>query len=114
MYTLTHDGESVGNTKLERGDPSSYSVSGEFNNVGGPIALAGWIKSVGGNEDNGVVYIVLNNDFSLLDQGGKEVKFEEGTLISVPSEDEVFLEITGVSEEDYNTNFSEHLSALSS
>lgn len=114
MYTLTHDGDKVGTTKLERGDPSIHSVSGEFYNVGGAKALAGWIKSIGGAEDDGVVFITLNADFTLVNAEGDEVKFAEGNLISVPQDDEVYLDISGISDEDYKTFFSEHLSAMDS
>ena len=113
MYTLNHDGERVGTTKLERGDPAELSVSGAFDNVGGAVAMAGWIKSVGGQEDDGVVFITLNEDFALIDQEGNEVRFSEGHLISVPQEHEVYLDITASSEEDYKTYFAEHVSAMS-
>ena len=112
MFTLTHDGENVGVTKLERGDPSSRTVSGVFNNMGGAKALAGWIKSIGGEEDEGVVFITLNTGFSLLDDAGKSIKFQDGNLISIPADDEVFLDITGLSEDDYKTYFAEHISAM--
>jgi len=112
MYTLTHDGESIGTTKLERGDPSTHAVSGVFNNMGGSKALASWIKSIGGEEDSGVVFIELNKDFTLVDQAGKTVKFLDGSLISIPEEDEVYLDITGLSEEDYKAYFAEHISAM--
>ena len=112
MFTLTHDGEDVGFSKLERGDPTSHTVSGVFNNMGGAKALAGWIKSIGGEEDEGVVFIELNKDFALLDQAGTIVEFQDGNLISIPDDDEVFLDITGVSDDVYKTYFAEHISAL--
>lgn len=114
MYTLTHDGDAIGTTKLERGDPSIQSVSGEFFNVGGAKALAGWIKSIGGTEDDGVVFITLNSDFTLVNTYGDEVKFTEGNLISVPQDDEVYLDIAGISDEDYKKFFAGHLSAMNS
>lgn len=112
MYTLTHEGEPIGFSHLERGDPSSRTVSGIFNNMGGSRALAGWIKSIGGDEDDGVVFIELNRDFSLLDKEGNTVKFEGGNLISVPDEEEVYLDITGLSDEVYKTYFAGHISAM--
>ena len=112
MYTLTHDGESVGYSKLERGDPSTYTVSGVFNNMGGAKAIAAWIKSIGGEEDDGVVFIALDESFSVLDQAGKAVKFQSGNLISVPEEDEVYLDITGISDEVYKAYFAEHIAAM--
>lgn len=114
MYTLTHKGEKVGTTKLERGDPSTRSVSGVFNNIGGAKALAGWIKSIGGEEDAGVLFVVLNKDFNLVDQDDNAVDFADSTLISVPEKDEVFLDIVGLSEEVYKDFFAEHISAMDS
>lgn len=112
MYTLTHENEAIGISKLERGDPSARSVSGVFNNMGGSKAIAGWIKSIGGEEDEGVVFIELNNDFSLLDQEGNAVEFSGGNLISIPEEDEVYLDITGLSDEVYKVYFAEHIAAM--
>jgi hypothetical protein len=114
MYTLTHEGDKVGTTKLERGDPSAHAVSGVFNNIGGAKALAGWIKSIGGEEDAGIVFVVLNKDFSLVDQDENVVDFGDATLIAVPEGDEVFLDITGLSEEVYKTFFADHISAMNS
>jgi len=87
-------------------------VAGVFNNVGGSKALAGWIKSIGGQEDDGVVFAVLNQDFSVTDQNGNVIKFDEGHIIAVPAEDEAFLDIGGLSEADYNTYFADHISAM--
>lgn len=112
MYTLTHEGENVGSSKLERGDPSVNAISGEFNNMGGSKALASWIKSIGGEEDEGVVFIELNKDFSLLDEAGKTVEFLGGNLISIPEEDEVYLDITGLSDEVYKAYFAGHITAM--
>lgn len=112
MYTLTHEGEKVGTTKLERGDPSTRAVSGVFNNIGGAKALAGWIKSIGGEEDGGVVFIGLSKDFSLANLDEDTVDFTDATLIAIPEDDEVFLDITGLSENVYKTFFAEHISAL--
>ena len=112
MYILTHENEAIGSSKLERGDPAERTVSGVFNNIGGSKALAGWIKSIGGEEDDGVVFIELNNDFSLFDQAGKTVDFQGGTLMSIPAEDEVYLDITGLPDEVYKVYFAEHISAM--
>lgn len=112
MYTLTHDGDKVGSTLLERGDPSIYAVSGVFNNIGGAKALAGWIKSIGGEEDDGIVFVSLNEDFSLANQEGKTLLFKDGSLIAIPAQDEVYIDLTGLSEEDYKTHFAEHMSAM--
>ncbi|OUS00601.1 hypothetical protein A9Q81_10475 [Gammaproteobacteria bacterium 42_54_T18] len=114
MYTLSHEKDKIGTTKLERGDPSTYAVSGVFNNIGGAKALAGWIKSIGGEEDGGVVFIGLNKDFSLVDKDENVIDFADATLIAIPDDDEVFLDITGLSEDVYKAFFAEHLSALDS
>lgn len=112
MYTLNHEGEKVGVSKLESGDPSIFSVSGIFNNIGGAKPLAAWIKSIGGAEDDGVVFIALNEAFNVVNSDGHSISFQEGNLIAIPNDDEVYLDLTGVSEEDYAANFSSHLNAL--
>ena len=112
MFTLTHEGDNVGVSKLESGDPSIQAVSGAFVNMGGAKAMAGWIKSIGGSEDDGVVFINLNDDFVLKAEDGAAVKFKEGSLISIPADDEVYLDITGLSDEDYQTYFADHLNAM--
>ncbi len=113
MFTLSHKGEKVGTTMLERGEPSERSVSGEFSNIGGAKALAGWIKSIGGQEDDGVVFVALDEGFTLVEKSGHEIKFKEAHLISVPNDDEVYLDINGVSEEHYNAYFANHQMAKS-
>lgn len=112
MYTLTHEGENIGFSKLERGDPTVNAVSGIFHNVGGSKALAGWIKSIGGEEEEGVVFIELNKDFSLSDEAGKTVEFLAGSLISIPEEDEVYLDITDLSDDVYKAYFEGHITAM--
>lgn len=112
MYTLTHEGEGIGFTQFESGDPTELSVSGAFINVGGAKAISGWMKSIGGKEDDGVVFISLNNDFALLNNDGVGIDFAEGHLIAVVADDEVFLEITCRTEDDYKANFSAHMSAM--
>ncbi|MCG8311914.1 MAG: hypothetical protein MI976_01750 [Pseudomonadales bacterium] len=112
MFTLTHEGDNVGATKLESGDPSILAVSGAFVNMGGAKALAGFIKSIGGSEDDGVVFVSLNDDFALKDEDGNQVSFAEASLIAIPADEEAYLDITGLTEEDYKTYFAEHLSAL--
>ena len=112
MYTLNHEGDKVGVSKLESGDPSIFSVSGMFSNIGGAKPLAAWIKSIGGSEEDGVVFVALNEAFSVINSEGESISFGEGSLIAIPKEDEVYIELTGVSNQDYTDNFSDHLSAL--
>ena len=112
MYTLTHEGDKIGTTRLERGDPSVHAVSGEFVNVGGAGALAGWIKSIGGQVDDGVVFVPLNDDFELLDQEDKPIRFTEASLIAIPADDEAYLDVTGISAEDYKAYFAGHIAAM--
>ena len=111
MFNLFHCDESVGRSALESGDPDLRSASGVFINVGNAKALAGWIKSIGGSEDNGAVHITLDDDFELRDSEGKRIQYTDATLISVPEEDEAFLEVTGLAEQDYQDHFSGHIAA---
>ena len=111
-FRLMHTGESIGTSRLESGDPAAHSVSGVFVNVGGAKALAGWLKSVGGTEDDGVVYITMNEDFELQDGDGETLSFGAGTLISVPAQEETFVEFTGISAADYDAHFAGHVAAM--
>ena len=113
MFFLTHCGDKIGSSNLESGDPSILAVSGAFNNIGGAKPLAAWIQSIGGAEDDGVVYVNLNQDFALTNDDGVAVNFAEGSLIAIPADDEVYLDLTGVPESDYKIHFSAHLHALS-
>ena len=111
MFTLIHNNEKLGTSQLESGDPSTLNVSGIFHNIGGPIALAGWIKSIGGQEDSGVVFTPLNSDFRLVDKDDKIIPFKEATLISVPADKEAYLDVSGLTAESYANYFSEHIAA---
>jgi hypothetical protein len=113
MFKLLHSGESVGQSMLESGDPEAYSVSGLFLNAAGAKALAGWIRSVGGSEEEGAVYIELNEDFDVQDGEGQSIPFAAGTLISVPAEEEAFVELTGIPPENYVSHFKGHIAAIS-
>lgn len=113
MFVLSHQGDSVGTTRLESGDPSIHSVSGVFENMGGVKALAKWIESIGGEEDNGVIYINLNEDFILSGAMGKSVEYIEATLIAVPADDEAYLDVS-LTPENFQAYFPDHLAADSS
>lgn len=112
MYTLKHDGERVGKSNLESGDPAILAVSGKFHNVGGAKPIAAWIKSIGGTEDDGVVFVNLSDAFRVESEEGAAIQFQEGSLIAIPADDEVYLDLTGVSESDYSNYFAAHVSAL--
>ncbi len=111
-FTLMHDGERIGTSNLERGDPAERSASGVFNNIGGAKALAGWLKSIGGAEDEGVTYVAVGEEFELQSDDGQTVDFGEGTLIAVPEADETFLELTEIPESTYTAHFADHIAAL--
>ena len=113
MFELLHANENIGRSRLESGDPATQTVSGIFYNVGGAKALAGWIKSIGGAEEAGAVHISMDKDFQLLTSDGQAVPFAQVTLISVPDEDETFVEISGIPDLDYVTHFTGHVAALS-
>ncbi|MDK2776306.1 MAG: hypothetical protein KYX62_01430 [Pseudomonadota bacterium] len=112
MFTLTHEGDVIGTSRLERGDPAVFSVSGIFNNVGGPETLAAWMRSINGKEEDNIVYIDLQAPFKLVDAYGDTLTFSAGTLIAIPDEEEAFLDIEGLTEEDYRTHFRRHLAEL--
>ena len=112
-FTLLHDGERIGTSNLERGDPAERSASGVFYNIGGARALAGWMRSIGGAEEDGVTYVAIGAEFELQADDGQTVDCDEGTLIAVPETDETFLEFTDIPEQSYRANFADHIAALS-
>ena len=112
MYYLKYNGESIGSSHLENGDPDIFSVSGSFTNVGGPATLAKWLKHLGGSEENGTAHFVLNEYFSLATVEDQEIGYSEATLIATPESNEAYLDITGIPEEDYKTYFARHIEAL--
>lgn len=114
MFKILHEGESLGTTLFESGDPAAHSVSGAFNNLGGAIALSAWIVSNGGTEDGEAVYVVFTDAFSVTTADGAVLDIKEGTLIAVPDEGEAYIEIVLRDEQDYRRYFPEHLSAVAS
>ena len=111
-YTLTHEGDKIGTSSLESGDPSILAVSGMFLNTGGAKAMAGFLKSIGGKEDQGVFFVELTDAFKLYDEDRNAITFSEGNLIAIPADEEVFLDIVGLSEADYEKYFPGHLAEL--
>lgn len=112
MYYLKYSGESIGSSHLENGDPEINSVSGGFTNVGGPGTLAKWLKHLGGKEENGTAYFVLNEHFSLTTLEDQEINYSEATLIAIPESSEAYLDVTGIPEDDYKTYFPKHIAEL--
>ena len=111
LFTLLHAGDAIGTSNLESGDPDSTSASGVFNNLGGAKALAGWLKSIGGSEDEGAVFVGLDQDFELQTREGDKIAFSEGSLIAVPEADETFLELSGIPQQTYRAFFAGHIEA---
>jgi len=110
-FTLTHEGDVIGTSKLESGDPSVLSVSGLFQNVGGADTLAAWMRSVGAKEEDNITFMTLEGPFQLQDDYGKVIEFTSGSLISVPADEEVYLELEGISPLDYQSYFRNHILA---
>ncbi|MAD45892.1 MAG: hypothetical protein CMI02_07035 [Oceanospirillaceae bacterium] len=112
MFTLTHEGDVIGTSQLESGDPTAMSVSGLFNNVGGADTLAAWMRSIGAKEEDNITFITLDEPFQLQDAYGTVINFKEGSLIAIPDDEEVFLEVEGLSPMDYQTHFRSHILAF--
>ena len=112
MFFISHDGDTIGTSALESGDPEQMSVSGVFANMGGAKALSGWIKSIGGQEEDGATFVALDKSFALFDAEGTVLEFSEGTLIAVPETDETYIEFVGISNENYQKYFPKHLASI--
>lgn len=113
MFFVNHEGDTIGTSALESGDPEQLSVSGVITNMGGAKALAAWMKSIGAQEEDGATFIALNKDFTLVGSEGEEIAFSEGTLIAVPETEETFVELLGISDEDYAKHFPKHIESVS-
>jgi hypothetical protein len=112
MFYLKFNGESIGSSNLENGDPEKFSVSGDFANVGGPETLAKWLKHLGGTEEKGITHFVLDERFLLATEDDQEIGYAEATLIAVQETNEAFIDVTGIPEEDYKACFAKHIRAL--
>lgn len=111
MFTLHHQGEALGTSNLGQAEPEARSVSGVFDNMGGPIALAGWIMAQGGTEDGDVVYLALGEDFKIT-KGETPIQYDEAVLIAVPDESEAYLEITFHHADEYQQFFMSYALAV--
>jgi len=110
-YRIRHDGDVVGITHFEGGDPDTRGVSGVVHNQAGAKALAMWIMSIGGAEDAGAVYIELGDAFAIEDEAGDALTFDEATLIALPGEEEAYIDVAGVPDDSYRERFMHHLQA---
>ncbi len=111
MYYVKFDGERIGSSYLENGDPEIFSVSGSFTNVGGAEALAKWLKHLGGTEEEGTTHLVLNEKFSMETAEEENISYTEATLIAIPDSDEAYIDVTGVPEESYRAIFAKLVDA---
>lgn len=110
-FRITHEGDLIGSTHFEGGDPDSRGVSGVVHNRAGAKALAGWIMSIGGAEDDGAVYIELGAAFLIQDDAGNSMPFDEATLIALPEDGEAYIDVTGIPGEIYHAHFMHHVQA---
>lgn len=110
-FRIRHEGDLIGSTLFEGGDPDSRGVSGALHNAAGAKALAGWILSIGGAEEDGAVFIELGADFLIQDDAGNAIPFAEATLIALPAEDEAYIDVLGIPSDDYHAHFMHHVEA---
>jgi hypothetical protein len=111
-FRITHEGDTIGTTLFEGGDPDARGVSGQLHNPAGSRALAGWILSIGGSEDDGAVFVEMDSNFRIQDGEGTDIPFGEATLIALPGEDEAYIDVSGIPEERYYALFMHHVTAV--
>lgn len=114
MYKLVYRNQELGKSLLESGDPALFSVSGQLIEAGTSEKMSEWILAQGGVEDQGVYLLELDNRFLVLVGKHTPIPFSEGSLICVPDEDEIFLELVGIPGPEYSHFFSGHIEKLHS
>lgn len=109
MYRLIHQNKIIGTSQLESGDPSIGSASGELVEAGTCEAMAAWIQAEGGVQEDGVHLLEIDSSFLVMIGADTAIPFEGGSIICVPEEDEIFLEIAGIPAPEYAHFFPKHV-----
>ncbi len=113
MFRLVYQDKVLGSSKLDSGDPSIGCVSGELVEAGTTAELSQWILSEGGAEEEGAFLLELDKRFLVLLDEATPLPFAEGSVICVPSGDEIYIELTGIPEPEYAHFFPAHLASYS-
>lgn len=113
MFRLIHENKALGSSKLESGDPEIGCASGEFVEAGTCDELSAWIVAQGGVEEDGVFLLEINSDYMVILGEHTPVPFKEGSVICVPGEDEMYLELVGIPAPEYAHFFPQHLASIS-
>ncbi len=112
MYRLIHENNVIGVSALESGDPAIGSASGDLGESGTSEGLSQWILSKGGVEEDGVFLLEIGKAFLVVSGDQTPVPFSGGSIICVPADDEVFLELTGIPAPEYVHFFPRHVKAF--
>ncbi len=114
MYRLVFRNQELGKSLLESGDPSIFTVSGELIEAGTAEGMSKWIMEEGGMEDDGVFLLPLDNRFLVVLGEHTPVPFSQGSIICVPEEDEIFIELEGIPAPEYSHFFTDHIEQFGS
>lgn len=109
MFRLIYKNKVVGVSKLESGDPSIRSVSGVLRDAGTCREFSEWILNEGGHYEDGVYLLAIDTRFLVVLGEHTPVPFAEGSLICVPEENEMYLELVGIPRPEYQHFFPAHL-----
>lgn len=112
MFRLVYQNKAMGACKLESGDPAIGSASGELVEAGTCEALSKWIIEQGGVSDDGVFVLELDERYLVVLGEHTPIPFAEGSVICVPAEDEMFLELMGIPRPEYAHFFPHHVAAF--
>lgn len=112
MFRLIYKNKVVGVSKLESGDPSIGCVSGELFDAGDCASLAEWMLSEGGVHEEGIALLMLDSRFLVLVGENTPVPFADGSLICVPEENEMYLELVGIPRPEYMHFFPAHIASF--
>ena len=112
MFRLIHQDRIIGASKLESGDPSIGCVSGELVESGTTKELSEWIVSKGGVEEDGAFLLEIDSNYLVVLGEHTPIPFAEGSIICVPEEDEVYLELVGIPKPEYAHFFPAHIESF--
>ncbi|WP_086929622.1 hypothetical protein [Agarilytica rhodophyticola] len=114
MFRLLFRNKLIGVTKLESGDPSICCASGELVEAGTCEDLSRWMLEEGGVEEDGAFLLEMDNRFLVVLGEHTPIPFAQGSIICVPEEDEIFLDLQGIPGPEYAHFFPQHIASMAS
>lgn len=109
MYFLLYQSKLIGFSELEGADPPMGCVSGILRIDSPIIEFTNFINSLGGNNEDGIVQISLNEEFCVMSSDNKAVGYMGGSILICPELNEIILELLGIGYPEYEKLFPHHV-----